>query len=87
MPDGTIAPWARALEICAAAKRLEAHHIVIGTARQNSLTRMLEASVTSRVLETTQVPVEVVVGDSVSKWERWGWPAGVAGALLYLAID
>ena len=84
--------WAvgeRVAEICGAAQRLGVHHIVMGTARQNSVTRMLEASVTSQVLETTPVPVEIVVGTAVSKWERWGLPAGVlgVGGLLVLAID
>jgi YjbE family integral membrane protein len=85
--------WAtgnRAAEICGAATRLGVHHIVMGTARKNSLTRMLEDSVTHRVLESSPVPVEVVAGDAVSKWERWGLPAGVlgaAGGLLLLAAD
>ena len=85
--------WAigeRAAEICRAAERLGVHHIVMGTARKNSITRMLEDSTTHRVLETTPVPVEVVAGDAVSKWERWGLPAGVlgaAGGLLLLAAD
>ncbi len=80
----------RATEICRAAERLGAHHIVMGTARKNSITRMLEDSTTHRVLESAPVPVEVVVGDEVSKWERWGLPAGVLGAtggLLLLAAD
>ena len=80
----------RATEICLAARRLGVHHIVLGTARKNSLTRMLEDSVTNRVLEATPVPVEVVAGDSVSKWERWGVPTGVlglGGGLLFLALD
>ena len=79
----------RAAEICSAAERLGAHHIVMGTARKNSITRMLEDSVTNRVLEKTPVPVEVVAGDAVSKWERWGLPVGVlgAGGLLLVAID
>lgn len=85
--------WAvgdRAVEICRTAEAMGAHHIVIGTARKNSITRMLEDSTTVRVLETTPVPVEVVAGDEVSKWERWGLPAGVAGAgglFLLAAID
>ncbi len=84
--------WAtgdRAEEICRIAARLGVHHIVMGTARKNSITRMLEDSVTHRVLETTPVPVEVITGDAVSRWERWGLPAGVlgAGGLLLLAID
>lgn len=79
----------RAREICRAAERLGVHHIVMGTARKNSITRMLEDSATSKVLESTPVPVEVVSGDAISKWERWGLPAGVvgAGSLLVLAID
>ena len=84
--------WAvgdRATEICRSAERLGAHHIVMGTARKNSLTRMLEDSVTNRVLEATPVPVEIVAGDAVSKWERWGLPAGVLGlgGLLLMAMD
>ena len=84
--------WAtgdRAEEICRIAARLGVHHLVMGTARKNSITRMLEDSVTHRVLETTPVPVEVVTGDAVSRWERWGLPAGVlgAGGLLLLAMD
>jgi len=79
----------RAEEICRAAERLAVDRIVMGTARKNSLTRMIEDSVTHRVLETTPVPVEVVVGDAVSKWERWGLPAGVlgVGGLLVLVAD
>jgi nucleotide-binding universal stress UspA family protein len=95
--DGAAVPYAahsvvgeRAAEICRAAARLAVHHIVMGTARRNSLTRMIEDSVTARVLESTPVPVEVIAGDEVSKWERWGLPAavlgGVGGALL-LAFD
>ncbi len=85
--------WAvgdRAAEICRAAVRLGVHHIVMGTARKNSLTRMLEDSVTNRVLEATPVPVEVVAGGTVSKWESWGLPAaavGAGGGLLFLALD
>ena len=79
----------RAEEICRAATRHGIHHIVMGTARKNSITRMIEDSVTHRVLEATPVPVEVITGDAVSRWERWGLPAGVlgAGGLLLLAID
>ncbi|HET7096155.1 MAG TPA: universal stress protein [Casimicrobiaceae bacterium] len=70
------------------AKRLGCHHIVMGTARKNSLTRMFEASVTNRVLELTTVPVEVIAGDAVSPLERYGIPAAIgAGLMLLLAID
>jgi YjbE family integral membrane protein len=83
------ASGARAEEICRLATRLGVHHIVMGTARKNSITRMLEDSVTHRVLETTPVPVEVITGNAVSRWERWGLPAGVlgAGGLLLLALE
>lgn len=79
----------RAREICKAATRLGVDRIVMGTARKNWLTRMLEDSVTHQVLESTRVPVEVVAGEAVSRWERWGVPAGVVGAggLLLLAFD
>ena len=80
----------RAGEICAAAKRLGAHHIVMGTARKNSITRMLEDSVTDKVLQSTPVPVEVLTGDAVSKWESWGLPASALAALMLMlmaAID
>jgi Universal stress protein family len=69
--------WAtgeRAEQIYRAARRLAVHHSVMGTARRNSLTRMIEDSVTHRVLETTPVPVEVIAGDAVAKWERRGSP-------------
>ncbi len=79
----------RAKQICRHAVQLGAHHIVMGTARKNSLTRMLEDSVTNQVLETTPVPVEVVAGQAVSKWERWGLPAGVLGlgGLVLIGLD
>ncbi len=76
-------------EICAAAKRLDVHHVVMGTARRNSITRMLQNSATDRVLQATPVPVEVVAGETVSKWEAWGLPAGAlsVGGLMLLAVD
>lgn len=72
------------------AQRLRVDQIVIGTARQSSFTRMLQDSVTNRVLEITQVPVEVVAGEAVSPLERYGLPASVGAAALalaYLAVD
>jgi len=71
------------------AEQMHCDHIVMSTARKNSLTRMVESSVTNRVLELTQVPVELIAGDAVSRLERYGVPAGVAAALglLLLAVD
>src|SRR6185503_19008879 len=63
------------------AERLGASHIVMSTARKNSFTRLIEDSVTNRVLELTPVPVQVVAGEAVSKLERFGVPAGVAAAV------
>jgi len=80
----------RAEEICRAARELRCHHIVMGTARKNSLTRVLEDSVTNAVLEKATVPVEVVVGRAVSRLERWGLPTGVGlglGGLLWVLAE
>jgi nucleotide-binding universal stress UspA family protein len=81
----------RAQEICRSAEQPNCHHIVMGTARRNSLTRMLQDSVTHRVLELASVPVEVVVGPALSRLERWGLPAGVGlglgGVILVVLSD
>jgi len=79
----------RAKSIADAARRLHCDHIVMSTARKNSLTRLIENSVTNKVLELTSVPVEVIAGDAVSKFERYGIPAaiGAAAALLFFAAD
>lgn len=79
----------RAKIITDTARRLHCDHIVMSTARKNSLTRLVENSVTNRVLELTSVPVEVIAGDAVSKWERYGIPAGIGAvlALMLVAAD
>jgi len=79
----------RAKAIADAARRLHCDQIVMSTARKNSLTRWLENSVTNKVLELTSVPIEVIAGDAVSKWERYGIPAGIgtAVAMLFFAAD
>ena len=92
MLDGFSVPYSvhaevgeRAKSITDTARRLRCDHIVMSTARKNSLTRLIENSVTNKVLELTTVPVEIIAGDAVSKWERYGIPAGV-GALLALML-
>ena len=75
----------RAKAITDTARRLRCDHIVMSTARKNSLTRMVENSVTGKVLALTTVPVEVIAGDAVSKWERYGIPAAL-GALAALLL-
>ena len=78
----------RAKSIVETAQQLACHHLVMGTARKNSLTRMVEDSVTSRVLELTSVPVEVISGEAVSKLERIGLVTVIAFgvALVVLAF-
>jgi nucleotide-binding universal stress UspA family protein len=63
------------------ARRLKCDHILLATARKNTLTRLVEDSVTNRVLELTSVPVEVIAGTDVSRWERYGIPAAVGAAV------
>ena len=74
----------KAVTIDRVAQRLSVDQIVMGTARKNSLTRLVEDSVTNRVLELARVPVEVVAGESVSAIERIGVPAGLGAALALL---
>jgi nucleotide-binding universal stress UspA family protein len=71
------------------ARRLRCGQIVMSTARKNSLTRMIEDSTTNRVLELTEVPVEIIAGDSVSAMERYGIPAGIGAAVaaMLMALD
>ena len=77
----------RAQVITDTARRLDCDEIVMATARKNSLTRLIESSVTDRVIELTSVPVEVIAGDSMAKWERYGIPAAIAaGIAIALAI-
>jgi nucleotide-binding universal stress UspA family protein len=79
----------RAQTIHRVAQELRVSSIVMGTARKNSITRLLEDSVTAKVLELTDVPVEIVVGEEVSKLERIGVPAGFAAvlALVFFAVE
>ena len=86
-------PYAEHLEvgdkatlIAQAARRLRCDRIVMSTARKNSLTRMLEDSTTNRVLEATDVPVEIIAGDTVSPLERFGVPAGLGAAIVLLIM-
>lgn len=76
----------RAETIVAATRRLHCDQIVMGTARKNSLTRMLESSVTNKVMELTPVPVQVVSGEAASRLERFGLPTSLGAALTLLLI-
>lgn len=67
--------------IVAAARRLKADRIVLGVARDNSLTRFVEDSVIEKVIRLAPVAVDVVGGNSVSRLERFGVPLGLGAAL------
>lgn len=77
----------KAASIAAEAERLGCDRIVMATARRRSLTRILDVSVTERVLDRATVPVEVVTGQSVPIAERFAIPAvlGVLVAVLVVA--
>lgn len=79
----------KAETITRVAQDIGANQIVMATARKNSLSRLLDDSTTNRVLELTNVPVEIVAGESVSPFERYGVPAGIGAALavVIMAID
>ena len=76
----------KATSIVDAAQQLRCDHIVIGTARKNSLIRTVEGSVTNKVLELTTVPVVAIAGHTASKAERYGIPAGVGAGLAGLVV-
>jgi len=71
----------RAATIVAAARRLEVDRIVIGAARDNSLTRFVEDAVIEKVSRAAPLPVDVVGCKAVSRVERLGVPVGVGAAL------
>jgi hypothetical protein len=51
---------------------------------------LFENSTTAKLLEISDIPVEVVTGKSLPAWERWGIPAlgaSVATALMAVVID
>lgn len=66
------------------AQRLRVDKIVMGAAPEHSVKRLFQDSVTGRVLDIAQVPVEVIAGGKVSKLERYGVPAGIGTALAAL---
>ncbi len=75
----------KALSITSTARQLGCDHIVLGTARKNSLIRAVEGSVTAKVLELTTLPVVAIAGAPASKVERYGIPTGIGAGLALLA--
>jgi YjbE family integral membrane protein len=78
----------RARTIAQAARELDCERIVMAAARRNSLTRLLDDSLTERVLAHTDVPMQVVATAHRSPLEAAGYAAsfvaavGVAAAML-----
>lgn len=81
-----LAVGGRASSIAEFARQLRCDHIVIGTARKDSLMRAIEGSVTNKVLELTTVPVIAVAGDPPSRWERYRIQMGFGGGLAWLLV-
>lgn len=72
------------------AVRLGCNRIVIGSAKKNTLSRLFENSTTAKLLEISDIPVEVVTSKTLPVLERWGIPAlgaGAAAALMAVVID
>ncbi len=72
------------------AVRLGCSRIVIGSAKKSTLSRLFENSTTAKLLEISDIPVEVVTGKSIPALGRWGIPAlgaGTATALVAAVID
>ena len=72
------------------AVRLGCSRIIIGSAKKNTLSRLFENSTTAKLLEISDIPVEVVTGKTLPALERWGIPAlgaGAATALMAAVID
>lgn len=69
------------------AQRLHADEIVIGTARPSSLTRIIEDSVTNRIIEESAVPVDVIPGNEISKVEKFGLPASIGALFAVLVVS
>ncbi len=77
----------RARCIAGMARRLRCDRIVLGTARKSGLVRAIKNSLTSRILEHSSVPVEVITADRASALERIGIPASVGAGLTLLWMN
>jgi nucleotide-binding universal stress UspA family protein len=88
-------PWrahtlagAPATVIADAARALDSDEIVIGAARRGPFARAFANSLSTRLLETSGVPVRVVPAADAPMLERFAIPAGLGlAALLLLAED
>lgn len=76
----------RAAVISTMARQLDVDRIVLGVARDNTLTRFVEDAVVETLTASAPVAVDVVAGKSVSRLERFGVPIGLGAALGLLSI-
>lgn len=72
--------------IAATAGELRVGQIVVGTARKNMLIRLVQDSVSARITEMVDVPVQLVTGKNMPSWERIGIPAVVSAAFAALVL-
>lgn len=68
------------------ARRLRCDRIVIGTARKSAFVRAIGNSLTSRLLDNSPVPVEVVGGGPAGALARVGIPAGAGAGMAWLLV-
>jgi nucleotide-binding universal stress UspA family protein len=62
--------------------------IVMGSGRKSAFMRFLQSSVTNRVMEQSQVPVQIIPGEQPSALERIMVSTGIGiGLTLWLLID
>ena len=66
------------------ALQLGCDRIVMGTPRKNGLVRVITHSLTSRMIDRSPVPVEVITADPAPALQRVGIPAGVGAGLTLL---
>jgi nucleotide-binding universal stress UspA family protein len=72
------------------AHNLNCNRIVLGTSKKNIFSQILEGSTTAKLLEKSDIPVEIISGKALSPLKQWSIPvlsAGAATALLAISID
>ena len=74
--------------IAAVAAREKIDEIVIGTGRHPQWLRWLNPSIAQAVMERSDIPVTVLARGRIGAFERYAFPAGVAGiAALLMAAE
>ncbi|HEX6828941.1 MAG TPA: universal stress protein [Burkholderiales bacterium] len=76
----------RARVIDAFARRHRCQAIVMGASRESPFLAWLKDSVPARVLERSELPVELITGEPPSPLQRYGLPVGFGLALALLVI-